>query len=246
MPESSRTDPTEKYSIRRKGSRYNIVGPQGREFTRYQSASIVGPRWEELTHTPWPYRSSAYEPGLRLWELGVIEREQVGQTSLPPTPLPEPEPKPEPKERVKKRSRSKPAPDPAPPVKPAKPTKPVKPPVQTTRPARRTASPKPARAAQEIVLQLALPTPRIDLDEQMSLIQSLRRDPKLLFDPDVQQALRQEIEYHRPHAQWARTLLKMLVRYEKRQPTTQTSSSAILAKHIAWQEQQAARPSTGR
>ena len=74
------------YTIRRKGSVYNISGPQGRVFTTYKSARIVGPRWEELTHTPWPYESSAYEPGLRLWELGIIKRERVGKRDLPAQP----------------------------------------------------------------------------------------------------------------------------------------------------------------
>ncbi|MBN1565084.1 MAG: hypothetical protein JXA10_14665 [Anaerolineae bacterium] len=70
------------YAILRKGSVYNIVGPYGREFGSYKSASIAGPRWEELTHTPWPYDSSAYTPGMRLWELGLIQREHVGMRKL--------------------------------------------------------------------------------------------------------------------------------------------------------------------
>lgn len=90
------------YTIRRKGSLYNIYGPEGRAFTRYKSASVAGPRWEELTHTPWPYHGTAYQPGLRLWQLGLIEREQVGQTELPPAPVPKPP------ERKPRRPRSRP------------------------------------------------------------------------------------------------------------------------------------------
>lgn len=76
------------YSIRRKGSRYNIIGPAGREFTKYKSASVAGPRWEELTGTPWPYESSAYQPGTRLWQLGDLPKERVGLTGdlMPETP----------------------------------------------------------------------------------------------------------------------------------------------------------------
>ncbi len=88
MSDHARPDNPHAYSIRRKGSLYNIVGPQGREFVKYVSAKLAGPRWEELTHTPWPYPSSAYEPGLRLWQLGVIDRHQVGQRHLdPPAPV---------------------------------------------------------------------------------------------------------------------------------------------------------------
>ncbi len=76
---SASDDPNpDDYKILRKGSVYNIIGPYGREFRSYKSASIVGPRWEELTHIPWPYESSAYTSGLRLWELGIIPREFVG------------------------------------------------------------------------------------------------------------------------------------------------------------------------
>jgi hypothetical protein len=73
---------TPRYRIVRKGSLYNILGPDGRLFTKYKSASVVGPRWEELTHTPWPYESTAYERGLRLWQLGLIRREQVGKRQI--------------------------------------------------------------------------------------------------------------------------------------------------------------------
>ncbi len=57
------------YHVRRRGSRYNLFGPDGRAFDRYQSASVAGPRWEELTGTPWPHPSSAYRPGLRLAQI---------------------------------------------------------------------------------------------------------------------------------------------------------------------------------
>lgn len=70
------------YRIMRKGSRYNILGPHGREFRKYQSAGDAGPRWEELTHTPWPYPSSAYARGQRLWELGLIDRRYVGADEI--------------------------------------------------------------------------------------------------------------------------------------------------------------------
>jgi hypothetical protein len=82
-PFSASDDPNpDDFKILRKGSVYNIVGPYGREFGSYKSASVVGPRWEELTHTPWPYESSAYTPGIRLWELGLIQREHVGMRKL--------------------------------------------------------------------------------------------------------------------------------------------------------------------
>jgi hypothetical protein len=67
---SSETKPS--YRIIRKGSRYNILSPEGRIFVKYRSAHIVGPRWEVITRTPWPYTSSAYTRGHRLWELGLI------------------------------------------------------------------------------------------------------------------------------------------------------------------------------
>ena len=35
-----------------------------------------------MTRTPWPYASSAYERGHRLWELGLIERDQIGQRNI--------------------------------------------------------------------------------------------------------------------------------------------------------------------
>lgn len=178
------------YTIRRKGSLYNIVGPQGREFRKYQSAKIVGPRWEELTHTPWPYPSSAYEPGLRLWQLGLIDRQQVGQR------------------RIERR----------------------------------------LRAWQPPVILLALPAPRIDLQEQARLMQALRRDPARLFDTAIRQALRHEVEYHLAQAAWAAHLLKLLDRYERRQRRAvgAVSPQTITAQHIAWQEQQQATARYGK
>lgn len=71
------------YHVRRRGSRYNIFGPDGRLFANYQSAGVAGPRWEELTCTPWPHPSSAYQPGLRLAQIA------------PPTPSAAPKPAPE-------------------------------------------------------------------------------------------------------------------------------------------------------
>jgi hypothetical protein len=189
------------YRILRKGSRYNIFGPDGRVFSKYKSASVVGPRWEELTHTPWPYVSSAYLSGSRLWELGVIEREQVGQRTLPPSSSARPAPA----QRQKARQG---------------PLKLVTPP-------------------------LALPAPRIDLDKQKRLLQALHRNPALLFEPDVRRALQNEVDYFRPEAKWAQHLLRLLARYERRQrhaKTTGVDSQTILARHIAWQEEQAALP----
>jgi hypothetical protein len=43
------------YYIRRRGSRYNILGPDGRAFKAVQCAVRVGPRWEELTLACWLY-----------------------------------------------------------------------------------------------------------------------------------------------------------------------------------------------
>lgn len=57
------------YHLRRRGSRYNILGPDGRVFTTYQSAGVAGPRWEELTLTAWPQPSTAFAPGSRLRQL---------------------------------------------------------------------------------------------------------------------------------------------------------------------------------
>ena len=185
-----------RHRIMRKGSLYNILGPDGWLFVKYKSARIVGPRWEELTHTPWPYKSAAYERGLRLWQLGLIRREQVGKRHII---------------------------------------------VQAKPPAQQHA-PKPSR--RRIVIKtfttLALPVPRIDLEEHVRLMQALRRNPVLLFDAQIQQMLRHEVEYHRPDAQWAQHLLKLLARYERKyRQSTRISSKTVLEKHIAWQEQMA-------
>ena len=226
LPQEKRTDPetpfnkltgpqqtkNTSYTIRRKGSRYNILGPRGRLFGTYKSASVVGPRWEEMTHTPWPYRSSAYESGTRLWQLGMIAREQVGRRQLSLRPTPESVP-------VVSLSRIRPA---------RKPDLPA--------PQDRTGIVLPTPV-------LALPAPRIDLQKQTRLIQALRRNPGLLFDPEVRQALRHEVEYHRPYARWAEMLLRILARYETRQHQqrpARAKSETILAKHIAWQEQRSA------
>lgn len=76
------------YHVRRRGSRYNIFGPDGRAFTRYESAGVAGPRWEELTRTSWPHPSSAYRPGLRLEQLDAAPG-----ASAPPDAGPPPQPK---------------------------------------------------------------------------------------------------------------------------------------------------------
>ncbi|MBN1680133.1 MAG: hypothetical protein JW966_07565 [Anaerolineae bacterium] len=194
------------YRIDRKGSVYNIFGPYGRVFGKYKSASVVGPRWEELTHTPWPFRSKAYESGLRLWELGIIEREQVGQLKLRPKLKPAPahippKPQPQPRNRV---------------ITIIIPDKPI----------------------------LTLPAPKINLAEQVRLIQALRNKPALLFDPQVRQALVHEVEYHRPNARWAQSLLNLLAKFERRQrrrrPAMADDPNTVLAKHIAWQKQKTA------
>ncbi len=185
-----------RYRITRKGSRYNILGPDGRLFTKFKSASIVGPRWEELTHTPWPYESAAYERGMRLWQLGLIQREQVGKRHIV---------------------------------------------VRDKSPAQKHA-PKSSkrRVTIKTITFLALPAPRIDLEAHVRSMQALRRNPVLLFDAQIQQVLRHEVEYHRPDAQWAQHLLKLLARYERRhRQSTRIDSMAVLEKHIAWQEQMA-------
>lgn len=184
------------YRVVQKGSLYNILGPEGRVFTKYKSASVVGPRWEELTHTPWPYPSSAYERGLRLWELGLIEREQVGQRNIV----------------LKSRKAA-----------------------------------KPGNGAQKLPVSivsvnvLSLPAPRINLDEHNRLMRALRRNPVLLFEADIRQALRHEVEYHRPDAAWAKHLLKLLARYDRRQRQrlAEPDSQTVLDRHLAWQKQQA-------
>jgi len=202
LPVSSSSPEQHVYRIMRKGSRYNILGPSGRIFSKYQSAGTAGPRWEELTGTPWPYDSTAYERGQRLWELGLIKREQVGKRNIPVEDSQTPEP---------------------------------------PRAARKTRS-RPKVASVVIALPpaiLALPAPKIDLQQQTQLIQALKANPALLFNSKVQQALRHEVEYHRPQARWAAHLLRLLARYERRQQKQQwgASSATITARHIAWQEQ---------
>lgn len=202
------------YTIRRKGSFYNIIGPNGREFSKYKSASVAGPRWEELTHTPWPYQSSAYEPGTRLWQLGLIERGEIGRMEVRVTPA----------KPAKAPHKTAPAPLPEPPPSP------------------------PLLGVQLRLPPIALPAPRIDLVEQTRLIQRLRGNPHLLFDPEIRQALQNEVEYHRPYARWAAHLLALLARYDIRQQRhVQTGSSpAILAKHVAWQGEQLAKAAAAR
>jgi hypothetical protein len=193
------------YYIRRRGSRYNILGPDGRAFKTFQSAALAGPRWEELTHTLWPHPSSAYAPGTRLRELPPDTVPAESQTALQVEPRPAPPPQPN----------------------LAHPVMPVVQPV--------------SRSYSMANLLLALPAPRIDLAEQSRLIRMLRRNPPMLFEPRVQQALQHEVDYHRPDARWAQHLLKLLARYEIRQRRQQraktTSPATILARHIAWQEE---------
>ncbi|HML22549.1 MAG TPA: hypothetical protein PKD09_12925 [Aggregatilinea sp.] len=172
--QQSTTSPHEepRYTIRRKGSRYNLLGPHGRVFGTYKSASVVGPRWEELTHTPWPYASTAYEPGSRLRQLGLTPLAlAIDETPHPARP---PEPHPEP-----------------PPV-------------------------APRRIEIALPSLLALPQPRIDVEEQTRLIGELKQNPRLLFRPEMQRALQAEIEYHRPHAAWAQKVLDLEARYRSR------------------------------
>mgnify|MGYP005836201537 FL=1 len=258
-----------RYRISRKGSLYNILGPEGRIFPKFKSASVVGPRWEELTHTPWPYPSSAYESGMRLWELGLIERRQVGQrrpaldaapADAPPPRAPELEPEPEP--APEQPAQETPAPaigeqlqllavagaEPAPqPVEaredPA--PAPAEPPQEQPQAYRATRPAAPSVLRVE-PLPLGLPAPRIDLSRQRARIDSLRKDPARLFDPDMRAALQTEVEYHLPQAAWAAYLLRLLDRYERRQrrqSARRADWQTIMHKHIAWQEQrqQAAR-----
>lgn len=191
------------YRIMRKGSRYNILGPHGRIFAKYRSAGTVGPRWEELTHTPWPYDSSAYTRGLRLWELGLVERAQVGAQAITVTQEPLPE--------------------------------------QTAAPA---TAPEPVAAPKPIVSPLAmfaLPAPQIDLEAHERAIDALKHEPALLFTARVQQALHDEVLYHRPQARWARHLLNLLKRYERQERRRRPAAIdpiTITQKHVAWQAQQ--------
>lgn len=191
------------YRIMRKGSRYNILGPQGRIFTKYRSAGTVGPRWEELTHTPWPYDSSAYTRGVRLWELGLIERAQVGAQEITVAPQTPPEQ----------------AAAPAPALEPI-------------------AAPEPIVSP---LAMFALPAPKIDLEKHERVIDALKHNPALLFTARVQQALRDEVLYHRPQARWARLLLSLLKRYERQERRRRPAAydpATITQKHIAWQAQQ--------
>ncbi len=251
---------TPRYRIIRKGSRYNITGPDGRVFNKYKSASIAGPRWEELTHTPWPHKSSAYESGLRLWELGIISRDQIGKTTLAPKLATAPSAaKSRALEATSKQTRRKsqakattqagPArqPDRTAPSSQAEPARQATD-AQPTEPGS-SAQTKPVTRVQtqqahaDITLHMppALPAPAFDLARQQRLIAALRRNPRLLFNADVQDALRREVEYHRPYARWASNLLKLLARYHARQrsqtPLPQAKQKTILARHIAWQEQ---------
>jgi len=204
------------YFIRRRGSRYNIFGPQGRLFRTYQSASVAGPRWEELTGTPWPYRSTAYQAGLRLWQLGALERREPGAEPLyqtedgaegPEVPMTQP--------RADAAS-----PDPL----FAAGETPVALPLTSSR------------------VPLALPAPRFDLAHQQRLMRALQDNPKRLFEAEMRQALWREVEYHLPQARLARRLLKWLERYEARRQrgVRRLSGETILARHIAWQEQRLA------
>ena len=255
----------DRYRISRKGSLYNILGPDGRVFSKYKSAGVVGPRWEELTYTPWPYDSSAYESGLRLWELGLIERRQVGQrrpsldaapADAPPPREPAPVPEPEPP------APAKPAPDPAPdpvpqaavigaqlallsvaepePASPEPAEAPADPPRERPQSYRVIDQPAAQPVPRPAPLPLSLPAPRIDLDHQRAMIASLRKDPARLFEPDMRRTLQTEIEYHLPLAAWAAYLLRLLDRYERRQrrhSARRQDWQTIMHKHIAWQEQ---------
>lgn len=213
---SSSAQTTGHYFIRRRGSRYNIFGPHGRLFRTYQSASVAGPRWEELTGTPWPYRSTAYQPGLRLWQLGVGERPAV---------------QPEPAYRILDAAEG--------PDVPLTRLGPSATPAVT--------SPAPGESVSGLPLTLsgaplALPAPRFDLAHQERLMHTLRRNPRLVLEPEMRQVLQREVEYHLPQARLARRLLKWLDRYEIRRQrrARRLSDKAILARHIAWQEQRLA------
>ncbi len=224
----SQSKESQLYTIRRKGSRYNILGPRGRVFPHYQSASIAGPRWEELTGMPWPYRSEAYESGMRLWQLGLIAREQVGKQRLTsPSPVVATQP-----DQANNNS-------------------PVK--TRTTRAKTKKLAPKQETLKQPPVVNariesprlefpLALPAPRINLREQARAIDELRRHPHLLFVPHTRVALQNEVDYHLPQARWARKLLSLLDHYETRQRRQSRlhslSEETIMARHIAWQEEQ--------
>lgn len=195
------------YRIMRKGSRYNILGPEGRVFVKYKSASSVGPRWEELTHTPWPYESSAYERGARLWEMGLIDRAQIGEQEIV----------------VGAAEKTDTSESPSDPVDEAANVATQWSPISSP------------------LACFALPAPRLDLKEHSRVMDALRRDPTLLFTPRAQQALYDEVMYHRPQAQWARHLLALLKRYERqrqRRRPAPVDATTVTAKHVAWQAQQ--------
>jgi hypothetical protein len=226
------TPQSEQYTIRRKGSVYNIFGPQGRVFAKYKSASVVGPRWEELTHTPWPYRSSAYESGTRLWELGLIDRADVGRRDVKPDLSPDAPDTPD-----------EASPDAMPPRVPE-----AEPEVDTES----VPAPRPKLNLPLTAPPLALPAPRIDVAQQERMLRRLRARPVLLFDPAMRQVLQDEVTYHRRYARWASHLLGLLDRYEARRQrqarqesrSVVPSPQTILRKHLAWQSQRLAETAT--
>lgn len=220
-PPDPARDPASAWRVMRRGSRYNILGPQGRVFGKYQSASVAGPRWEELTHTPWPYESSAYERGLRLWELGLIPREQVGARQIMPG-------------NAKLDNTTFEKDDGAEKIDPIfdAPPEPAAVPVVTARSPVVIVIPSPGRA---------LPAPRFDLQTHEQQMAALKQNPALLFLPDVRAVLQNEVDYHRSQARWAQHLLNLLARYERQQRRERpapVAATTITAKHIAWQEQQ--------
>jgi hypothetical protein len=162
-----------------------------------------------------------------LWQLGLIERDQVGQQQLqsPSTPIAEP---------------ASTAADTGIPTLPAEQDEYV---IGRTPPLTGTA----LLTARTPIL--ALPAPKIDLQEQTRLVQALRHSPSLVFNAQVRTALEHEVEYHRPDARWAATLLKLLARYDARQRrqsrAVRIKPETILAKHIAWQEQRMASAASG-
>lgn len=219
-PFSSDALPTDRpaYRIMRKGSRYNILGPHGRVFTKYKSAAVAGPRWEELTHTPWPYNSSAYERGHRLWQLGLIEREQVGAQEISATPD-------------------------AAAASDAADTAGAESGTTGTTPSEDAQPASAAPPSITLVVPLpvcALPAPSLNVVEHEHVMRALQRNPALLFTPRVQQALRDEVLYHRPLARLAQHLLSLLARYERQQRRRRPApvdAATITRRHVAWQEQ---------
>ncbi len=91
------------------------------------------------------------------------------------------------------------------------------------------------------VMMLSLPAPRINLDVQTRQVNNLRQNPKLLFKAEMRIVLQNEVDYHRPYAEWAQTLLNILDRFERRQRRQkrhiETHSQAIMDKHLAWQQE---------